>query len=66
MQFYLNGFRTGDPELSEAGTKTNALAHGGPTPLPHEVDVLIVGCGPPGCVPAWKFDPIPGVIGVQV
>ena len=43
MQFYLNGFRPGNPEISEpieAARRVDAL--------PDEVDVLIVGCGPAG------------------
>ena len=45
MQFHLNGFRTGDPNISEP-----AEQHGGTTPntLSDTVDVLIVGCGPAG------------------
>jgi len=44
MQFHLNGFRTGDPAISQ-------LAEGQPPRAEHpasEVDVLIVGCGPAG------------------
>lgn len=45
MQFHLNGFRPGDPRISES-----AEGHDSPLPdaLPQEVDVLIVGCGPTG------------------
>lgn len=40
MQYHLNGFRPGDPDLHPAAT-----VQGG---LPEAVDVLIVGCGPAG------------------
>jgi 2-polyprenyl-6-methoxyphenol hydroxylase-like FAD-dependent oxidoreductase len=43
MQFHLNGYRTGDPEISEP-----AEAAGRADGLPEEIDVLIVGCGPAG------------------
>ena len=46
MQFHLNGFRPGDPEIHDR------IDHGEqaepPAPLPSEVDVLIIGCGPAG------------------
>ena len=44
MQFHLNGFRPGDPRVSEATRQVGAARDG----LPGEVDVLIVGCGPAG------------------
>ncbi|MDQ0314767.1 FAD-binding monooxygenase [Amorphus orientalis] len=44
MQFHLNGFRTGDPDLAEPARQISGQASG----LPEEVDVLIVGCGPAG------------------
>jgi phenol 2-monooxygenase len=46
MQFHLNGFRPGDPEISEAAEPSDASPHS--DPLPEEIDVLIVGCGPAG------------------
>jgi phenol 2-monooxygenase len=46
MQFHLNGYRTGDPDLAEPGE--GRLAHDGGGPLPQNADVLIVGCGPAG------------------
>lgn len=42
MQFHLNGFRPGDPEIREA-VEPSLAPH-----LPDEIDVLIVGCGPAG------------------
>lgn len=46
MQFYLDGFRGGDPDIKPAGPGWRAT--GPHEPLPSEVDVLIVGCGPAG------------------
>ena len=46
MQFHLNGFRPGDPHISqrdEQGEVTGSVA-----PFPEHLDVLIVGCGPAG------------------
>lgn len=45
MQFHLNGFRAGDPHLSEATLRPSAPRA---EKLPDQVDVLIVGCGPAG------------------
>jgi len=46
MQFHLNGFTPGDPELAVSQRQSvNAVA---PRALPEKVDVLIVGCGPAG------------------
>src|SRR5262252_6585310 len=46
MQFYLNGFRPGDPHISEADVRHQA--NGTMDAPPMQVDVLIVGCGPTG------------------
>ena len=46
MQFHLNGFKPGDPELAEAAAQADGPHASGA--LPDEVDVLIVGCGPAG------------------
>jgi len=43
MQFHLNGFKKGDPDVAEPA---EALAPS--DRLPSEVDVLIIGCGPAG------------------
>ena len=56
MQFYLNGFRPGDPEISEpvdAARRADALAN--------EVDVLIVGCGPAGLTLAAQLAAFPDI-----
>ena len=56
MQFYLNGFRTGSPEIAEASaTPANSDA------LPGEVDVLIVGCGPAGLTLAAQLSAFPDI-----
>ena len=51
MQFHLNGFRTGDPAISEPaeGTQTRPERPEG------NVDVLIVGCGPAGLTLATQL-----------
>lgn len=41
MQYHLNGFRPGDPDIHPAATAASS-------PPPATVDVLIVGCGPAG------------------
>jgi 2-polyprenyl-6-methoxyphenol hydroxylase-like FAD-dependent oxidoreductase len=45
MDFHLNGFRPGDPEISEPAEHCNGRSS---ESLPAEVDVLIIGCGPAG------------------
>lgn len=59
MQFHLNGFRTGDPALSETQLDRTDLPGG--APLPQEVDVLIVGCGPAGLTLAAQLAAFPGI-----
>ncbi|WP_369724094.1 MULTISPECIES: FAD-binding monooxygenase [unclassified Bradyrhizobium] len=46
MQFHLNGFQPGDPEIADPAERVQCSGAVGP--LPREVDVLIVGCGPAG------------------
>jgi phenol 2-monooxygenase len=46
MQFHLNGFQPGDPEISDPAERIQASGAKGTVPA--EVDVLIVGCGPAG------------------
>jgi phenol 2-monooxygenase (NADPH) len=59
MQFHLNGFRTGDPDvfapLKYAGDS------GALHPLPESVDVLIVGCGPAGLALAAQLAAFPNI-----
>ncbi len=46
MQFHLNGFQPGDPEIFDPAARVQPPGASGPVPA--EVDVLIVGCGPAG------------------
>lgn len=57
MQFYLNGYKPGDPDILDAapGTETR------PAGLPDTVDVLIVGTGPAGMVLAAQLSTFPGI-----
>ena len=56
MQFHLNGFRPGDPDVAPADPARVAAAE-----LPAEVDVLIVGSGPAGLVLAAQLAEFPGI-----
>jgi phenol 2-monooxygenase len=58
MQFHLNGFQPGDPEVRPADPRRAAEASAG---LPDEVDVLIVGTGPAGLVLAAQLAAFPGI-----
>jgi phenol 2-monooxygenase len=57
MQFYLNGYRPGDPSIQEAHPSVAELPKG----LPDEADVLIVGCGPAGLVLAAQMSNFPDI-----
>jgi phenol 2-monooxygenase len=57
MQFHLNGFRTGNPEILDPAPKRDAAAGA----LPKEVDVLIVGCGPAGLTLAAQLSVFPDI-----
>jgi phenol 2-monooxygenase/3-hydroxybenzoate 4-monooxygenase len=57
MQFHLNGFKPGDPHLTEAAAQ--ALPHADAAPA--EVDVLIVGCGPAGLTLAAQLAAFPDI-----
>jgi phenol 2-monooxygenase len=46
VQFHLNGFEPGDPEISDPAQRHPASGSSGT--VPETVDVLIVGCGPAG------------------
>ncbi|MBR9765898.1 MAG: 3-hydroxybenzoate 4-monooxygenase [Rhodobacteraceae bacterium] len=52
MQFHLNGFRPGDPDIAPAAEVRGT---------PGEVDVLIVGCGPAGLTLAAQLAHFPQV-----
>ena len=57
MQFYLNGYTPGDPDI-------NPPAPGALRPsasLPDEIDVLIIGSGPAGAVLAAQLSTFPGI-----
>src|SRR4051794_734112 len=51
MQFYLNGYRPGDPLTADPHPSVAARSGG----MPEEVDVLIIGCGPAGLVLAAQM-----------
>src|SRR5215204_1954006 len=57
MQFHLNGFRTGDPNITEPTQQRSAPADR----IPGEVDVLIVGCGPAGLTLASQLAAFPDI-----
>jgi phenol 2-monooxygenase (NADPH) len=57
MQFYLRGYKPGDPFVEEPHP-TVAEQSGN---LPEEVDVLIVGCGPAGLVLAAQMAGFPEI-----
>lgn len=52
MQFHLDGYRIGDPDIAEAA---------GAAGPPDEADVLIVGCGPAGLTLAAQLAQFPGI-----
>jgi phenol 2-monooxygenase len=62
MQFYLDGYRPGDPLIHEPHP---AVAER-PQRLPAETDVLIVGCGPAGLVLAAQLANFPEIRTVVV
>ena len=59
MQFYLNGFKAGDPLVSEASEQTKTRVE--TDALPEQVDVLIVGCGPAGLTLAAQLSAFPDI-----
>lgn len=59
MQFHLNGFQPGDPEIADPAERIQAS--GAPGAVPDEVDVLIVGCGPAGLTLAAQLAQFPDI-----
>ncbi len=57
MQFYLNGYKTGDPFIEDPHPSV-AERPGG---LPEDADVLIIGCGPAGLVLAAQMANFPDI-----
>jgi phenol 2-monooxygenase (NADPH) len=57
VQFYLNGYRPGDPFVEEPHPDAADRAE----VLPEETDVLIVGCGPAGLVLAAQLAGFPDI-----
>ena len=59
MQFHLNGFEPGDPEIFDRAERHPASGAQGSVPA--EVDVLIVGCGPAGLTLAAQLSAFPDI-----
>src|SRR5271156_3889118 len=59
MQFHLNGFKPGNPEISEPAEPYNESQPS--DAIPDEVDVLIVGCGPAGLTLAAQLAAFPDI-----
>jgi phenol 2-monooxygenase (NADPH) len=57
MQFYLNGYKPGDPLIADSDL---SVAERSPD-CPEEADVLIVGCGPAGLVLAAQLASFPEI-----
>ena len=57
MQFYLNGYNPGDPDIQAAAPGAEAR----PAALPDTTDVLIVGTGPAGMLLAAQLSTFPGI-----
>jgi len=59
MQYYVDGFRPGDPDI-QAAAPGRALT-GRRRHLPEKVDVLIAGCGPAGLCLAAQLSKFPDI-----
>ena len=57
MQFHLNGYTSGDPDIRAAAPG----AENRPLGLPDAVDVLIIGSGPAGALLAAQLSTFPGI-----
>jgi phenol 2-monooxygenase len=62
VQFYLNGYKPGDPLIEDPHPSVAER----PTGLPEEVDVLIIGCGPAGLVLAAQMANFPDISTVVI
>jgi phenol 2-monooxygenase (NADPH) len=62
MQFYLNGYKAGDPFIEDPHPSV-AERPGG---IPEDADVLIIGCGPAGLVLAAQMANFPDIRTVVV
>ena len=59
MQFHLNGFEPGDPEIADPARKPANPGSAGT--IPEQVDVIIVGCGPAGLTLAAQLSAFPDI-----
>src|SRR5215475_1478566 len=59
MQFHLNGFRAGNPEIAEPSATARPACCS--DALPDRIDVLIVGCGPAGLTLAAQLAAFPDI-----
>jgi phenol 2-monooxygenase len=59
VQFHLNGFQPGDPEIADPARRRPPSGASGS--LPETVDVLIVGCGPAGLTLAAQLSAFPDI-----
>src|SRR5690348_12063138 len=59
MQFHLNGFEPGEPDIFDP--RERVLPSGTSGSVPKEVDVLIVGCGPAGLTLAAQLSAFPDI-----
>jgi phenol 2-monooxygenase (NADPH) len=59
MQFHLNGYNPGDPDIHDEAERLKGGGAAGA--VPQEVDVLIVGCGPAGLTLAAQLSAFPDI-----
>ena len=61
MQFYLNGYTPGNPDVQAAAPGADKRSAGLRDALPEAVDVLIVGSGPAGTLLAAQLSSFPAI-----